>query len=64
MSLETSVIDMNAALFAVSIAPKNSASEECTPFMMSWRVEPVSVNEEILAWLAIQREVAMQWHPD
>jgi PAS domain S-box-containing protein len=35
-----------------------------TPFMMSWRVEPVSVNEEIVAWLAIQREVAMQWQPD
>jgi PAS domain S-box-containing protein len=35
-----------------------------TPFMMSWRVEPVRAGEEIVAWLAIQREVAMQWQPD
>ena len=35
-----------------------------TPFMMSWRVEPVKVNDEIIAWLAIQREVVMQWQAD
>jgi PAS domain S-box-containing protein len=35
-----------------------------SPFMMSWRVEPVKVGDEIVAWLAIQRDVVMQWRPE
>jgi PAS domain S-box-containing protein len=32
-----------------------------TPFMMSWRVEPVSVGSKLVAWVAIQRAVNMKW---
>ena len=32
-----------------------------TPFMMSWRVEPVCVESRLVAWVAIQRAVSMKW---
>ena len=35
-----------------------------TPFMMSWRVDPVRIGNEVVIWLAIQREVAMQWQAE
>jgi PAS domain S-box-containing protein len=35
-----------------------------TPFMMSWRVDPIIVENKAIAWLAIQREVAMQWQAE
>lgn len=35
-----------------------------TPFMMSWRVEAVRVESEIIAWVAIQREVLMKWQAE
>ena len=35
-----------------------------TPFMMSWRVEPVRVESNIVAWLAIQREINMKWRAE
>jgi PAS domain S-box-containing protein len=35
-----------------------------TPFMMSWRVDPIVVNNEVVAWVAIQRGVTMQWQTD
>jgi len=34
------------------------------PFMMSWRVEPVRLDDELVAWVAIQREVRMKWQPE
>jgi PAS domain S-box-containing protein len=33
-------------------------------FMMSWRVDPIIVENKAIAWLAIQREVAMQWQAE
>jgi len=35
-----------------------------TPFMMSWRVAPVRVEGNIIAWVAIQREVNMKWQAE
>ena len=32
-----------------------------TPFMMSWRVEPVCVESRLVAWVAIQCAVSMKW---
>jgi len=35
-----------------------------TPFMMSWRVQPLKVNDAVVAWVAIQREVLMKWQAE
>lgn len=35
-----------------------------TPFMMSWRVDPILIGNEVVIWLAIQREIAMQWQAE
>jgi len=31
---------------------------------MSWRVDPIIVENKAIAWLAIQREVSMQWQAE
>lgn len=35
-----------------------------TPFMMSWRVDPVLKGNEVVIWLGIQREITMQWQAE
>lgn len=35
-----------------------------TPFMMSWKVDPVLKGNEVVIWLGIQREITMQWQAE
>jgi len=35
-----------------------------SPFMMSWRIQPLRVEQSIVAWVAIQREVLMKWQAE